>query len=147
MLITTLTNEPLLEKAHMLNATGTLMQKDLYAYLKITDEYIHQLYDFLDTNLSIEKPDYFSEAKSAGAHVTIFYPDEHVVVKPEDLGKTHGFSIENLCYVMLGKKGYFVLMVTIPSLAQLRADYGLSQKPVYKGFPIEFHITIAHCSI
>ena len=91
----------------------------------------------------MQKPDYFSPDKLfSGAHITIVYPEENTVLSNDDIKTQHQFCIQNLSHVILGTKEYFVLMVSVPSLEQLREKHGLPKKPRYKNVAIDFHITI-----
>lgn len=141
--INELNNEILMKKACEFNAIGVVMQQGEYSYLNIADKYVHELYPLLGDNITAQKPDYFSADTPIGAHITIAYPEESILLKHEDIGREHIFSIKNLSHIILGNKEYFVLMVSSPSLAQLRIKYGLPEKPRYKGVSIDFHITIA----
>jgi hypothetical protein len=137
-------NELLLQKAHTLDTFGIVALQGFYSYLKIDDAYIHDLYNLLETSLALAKPDYFSSSKSAGAHITISYAEENTQLA-SDIGAVHYFSIKNLYYAIIDDKRYFVLLVSSPSLQQLRQKYRLPERPYYKGIPVEFHITIAKC--
>lgn len=144
LLATVLNNEPLIRKAQTLDCTGIIQQHGAYTYLNIDDAYIHELYELLSDNVKARKPDYFSASKnSVGAHITVAYNEENIVLHPDDIGQTHSFSITSFSRVVFGTKEYFVLMVSSPSLDQLRTKYGLPEKPCYKNTPIDFHITVA----
>lgn len=141
---TIIINEPLLEKAKKLPNSGIIQQQGTYAFLKIDDAFIHDLYELLIHDGMMQKPDYFSPEKLfAGAHITIAYQEENKTLSCDDINIHHQFSIQNLSHVRLGPKEYFVLMVSAPSLEQLREKYGLPRKPYYKNIPIDFHITIS----
>ncbi len=109
-------------------------------YLDIDDEYIHQLFPLL-SHYSVNKPNYFGK-HSAGAHITIIYPEENVKIKKEDIGLKHEFLIKNICTAQIGLKTYYVVIVESPSLLQLRRKYSLSDLLCFKGYAIGFHITI-----
>ena len=143
MLFTILDNEPLLQRAKELEASGRVIQKETYSFLKTDDAYVHTLFDLLDTKSTAQKPDYFSLPEPIGAHITITYNEENIILDHDDIDKMHAFFVTKVAHVILGNKEYVVLMISAPSLAQLRAKYGLSEKPRYKGYAIDFHITIA----
>jgi hypothetical protein len=89
----------------------------------------------------IKKPDYFG-LKSAGAHITVAYPEEGRVINKEDLAQEHGFLIKNAVTAEIGQKKYYVLLVESSSLLQLRKKYKLPDLLSFKGYSIGFHITI-----
>lgn len=109
-------------------------------YLDIDDAYVHELFPLLK-NKQVEKPDYFKKG-SAGAHITIIYPEENKKINEEDLNKKHNFLIENIVTAEIGPKTYYVLLVESSSLLQLRRKYDLSDLLCFKGYSIGFHITI-----
>lgn len=111
-----------------------------YAYLKIDDAYIHQLFLLLNDN-DITKPDFFG-LDSIGAHISVVYPEENASINCEDIGQSHAFKVAKICRAHLGFKKYYVLMIESPSLLALRRKYKLSDKLCYKGYFLEFHITI-----
>lgn len=139
---TILNNEPLLQKAEKLSNTGIIVQQDAYSFLKVEDAYIHELYALLN-DPTVQKPDCFSLPKAAGAHISIIYNEENILLSANDINTQHNFSVKNFSHVKLGAKEYFVLFISAPSLNQLRLKYGLPEKPRYKNIPIDFHITIA----
>jgi hypothetical protein len=109
-------------------------------YLDVDDAYINQLFPLLQ-NQQIKKPDYFGE-KSAGAHITVVYPEENKKINKNDLGHKHDFIIKDIVTAELGLKTYYVLLVESPSLLQLRRRYTLPDMLCFKGYSIGFHITI-----
>lgn len=146
---TILSNELLLKKANEFIKTGKVIQKEQYSYLKISDDYIHELYNLLDPDIKakVQKPNYFSEQDPIGAHITISYPEENIVLDPKDIEQEHTFSIQSLNHAILGSKQYYILIISLESLTNLRKKYGLNEKPKYKGVLIGFHITIAATSL
>ncbi len=116
------------------------ISKNKLVYLDIDDAYIHLLYPLLK-NTTIQKPDYFGE-KSAGAHISVIYPDENKILNKNDLDINHKFIIKDIVSAQLDLKIYYVLMVESVSLLGLRRQYGLSDLLCFKGFSIGFHITI-----
>ena len=109
-------------------------------YLDVDDAYIHRLFPLLQ-NQQIKKPDYFGE-KSAGAHITVIYPEENTKINKNDLDQKHDFVIKNIVTAQLGLKTYYVLLVESSSLLQLRRKYKLPDLLCFKGYSIGFHITI-----
>jgi hypothetical protein len=145
--VTELHNEPLIQKAKTFKNSGALKQNGAYAYLKIADAFIHELYELLDDAVPAQKPDYFHPLNAIGAHITFTYPEENIVLHSNDIDTQHTFTIKNFCRAALGQKEYFVLTVSSPSLALLRTKHGLQEKLVYKDASIDFHITIATWNI
>lgn len=109
-------------------------------YLDIDDAFIHRLFPLLQ-NHQIKKPDYFGK-KSAGAHITVIYPEENKTVNKIDLGQKHHFIIKDIAAAQIGLKMYYVILVESDSLLQLRKKYQLPDLLCFKGYSIGFHITI-----
>ncbi|HLB42938.1 MAG: hypothetical protein A3F13_01155 [Gammaproteobacteria bacterium RIFCSPHIGHO2_12_FULL_40_19] len=109
-------------------------------YLDVDDAYIHRLFPLLQ-NQQIKKPDYFGE-QSAGAHITVIYPEENKTINKNNLDQKHDFIIKNIVTAQLGLKTYYVLLVESSSLLQLRRKYKLPDLLCFKGYSIGFHITI-----
>ena len=131
----------LIENASKLAACGYLhISKNNLLYLDIDDQYIHQLFPFLQIP-AVNKPNYFGISK-AGAHVSVIYPEENITIDAHDLYAQHEFNIQGICSAELGLKKYYVLMVESPTLLQIRKKYGLSDLLPFKGYWIGFHITI-----
>jgi|SRR5580700_2996181 hypothetical protein len=118
---------------------GTLVQQDDgYAYLKVDDRYIHELFLKLDAQTGYKEPPYFRRKDAPGAHISIVYGDEKVKLK--EVGQNFSFSLKNIAVVHPHKgTSYIILQVDAPELEQLRKRYGLG--PKLKGH--EFHISIA----
>ncbi len=141
---------PLIEKLHipdLMNAASHLaldgkltISDNNLVYLDVDDAYIHLLFPLLQ-NQQIKKPDYFGE-KSAGAHITVIYPEENKKINKNDLGQRHSFVIKDIVTAQIGLKTYYVLLVESASLLQLRRQYALSDMLCFKGYSIGFHITI-----
>jgi hypothetical protein len=130
-----------IEVVHYLSSDGKLaISNNNLVYLDIDDGYIHQLLPFLQ-NQQIKKPNYFGE-KSAGAHITVIYPEEGKEINKEDLNEEHRFFIKDLVTAEIGQKTYYVLLVESSSLLQLRKKYDLPDLLCFKGYSIGFHITI-----
>lgn len=147
MLITVLSNPEALQLAQSFACCGVLRQQGSYCYLKLDDDYIHQIYPLVSKLLpvddSIKKPDYFLAPNAVGAHISVIYPEERVrpVLSTQD--EVHRFTIERLVKVLLGGKFYYVLAVYAPSLEVFRQMHALDAMPTFKQEKIFFHITIA----
>jgi len=127
--------------ASLLSPSGKLAISDNnLVYLDIEDAYIHQLFPLLQ-NQQIKKPDYFGE-KSAGAHITVIYPEENKIIYSDDLNQKHSFIVKDIVTAEIGMKVYYVLLVNSPSLLKLRRQCGLSDMLCFKSYSIGFHITI-----
>jgi hypothetical protein len=141
---------PLIEKLNipdLMNAASHLaldgkltISDNNLVYLDVDDAYIHRLYPLLQ-NQQIKKPDYFGE-KSAGAHISVIYPEENKKINKSDLGQRHSFIIKDIIAAQIGLKTYNVLLVESASLLQLRRQYALPDMLCFKGYSIGFHITI-----
>jgi hypothetical protein len=123
-----------------LSQTGTLQEgKDGFVYLKVDDNYIHQLFPLLHRK-NYEEPPYFRRIDSPGAHISVFYTDErNRIGRINEIGQPFTFTINHIKTVPPGSNEYLVLTVTSPELERLRKKYGL--KPLLRGH--DFHITIA----
>lgn len=125
---------------HNLLQTGVLKEeKKGFVYLKVDDNYINKLIQFVIDPRYI-KPPYFRRPDSPGAHISVIYRDERRRTGPiKEIGRTYSFQLTKLAKVPLKTGKYLVLQVYAPELEQLRKKYGLS--PLLKGH--DFHITIA----
>lgn len=131
----------LIQAAKSLAAVGKIaVSTNNLIYLDIDDNYIHQLFPLLK-NSAIQKPDYFGK-KSGGAHITVIYPEEKRIIQPEDLNQQHRFTLQDFVMAEIGQKIYYILLIKSPTLLHLRRKYGLSDKLCFKGYEINFHITI-----
>ena len=118
---------------------GQLMVKsDGFGYIKVDDGYIHTLFPMLGLQEEgYSEPPYFRSAESPGAHISVFYVDEHV--HPEEVGQIIPFELDQVVVVKPSKTtSYAVLQVRSPALEKLREKYGLS--PKLHGH--EFHISL-----
>lgn len=142
-LIENLDTPELIDIASRLASNGRLALSDNnLLYLDIDDAYIHELFPLLQSqNHQIKKPDYFGK-RSAGAHITVIYPEENKKINRNDLKQKHNFLIKNMAAAEIGLKTYYVLLVEAPSLLQLRRNYELPDFLCFKGYSIGFHITI-----
>lgn len=119
---------------------GYLVQNpDGYAYIKVDDRYIDELYPLLKVeNEGFTKPPFFRRKDSPGAHISVFYKDEHVMAK--EIGKKFNFSLKRIETVKVNKhKSFIVLTVEAQALEKLRKSYNLA--PLLQGN--EFHISLA----
>lgn len=140
-LITKLNAPAIINAASHLKQAGRLAKsKNNLVYLDIDDAYIHQLFPLLQDH-KIKVPDYFGE-KSAGAHVTVIYPEENKIINDDDLNREHSFTVKDIITAEIGLKIYYVVLVDSPSLLNLRRRYNLSDMMSFKGYSIGFHITI-----
>lgn len=133
--------QPIIEWAqNRLSHKGILTEHpDGYVYLKVDDNYIHQLFPML-SNPNYTKPPYFRRKDSPGAHVSVIYADERGQTGAiSEIGQTFLFTLKNLAVVPEKTQRWIVLQIESPSLEALRQKYGLS--PLLKGHA--FHITIA----
>jgi hypothetical protein len=131
----------LISAASHLSLEGKLEISDNnLVYLDVDNAYIHRLFPLLQ-NQQIKKPDYFGE-KSAGAHITVIYPEENKTINKNDLDQKHKFIIKDIVTAQLGLKTYYVLLVESSSLLQLRKKRQLPDLLCFKGYSIGFHITI-----
>lgn len=119
---------------------GQLVRKsDGFVYLKVDDDYIRKLFPLLGlAREGYREPPYFRSKDAAGAHISVFYVDEHIM--PKELGQTFHFHLEDIAIVKPSKNAsYAILQVKSPDLEKLRQKYGLS--PKLHGH--EFHISLA----
>ncbi len=117
---------------------GTLVQQaDGYAYVKVDDRYINELFPMLHAQ-GFSKPPYFRRSDSPGAHISVLYENEHV--RAVEAGRQYAFTLNDIIVVTTKKKiSYIILQVKAPELEMLRQKYGLS--PLLRNE--QFHITIA----
>ena len=131
-----------LEQADMLDKTGIVAINDAYAFLKINDDFIHKLQPKLTVFGEVKKPPYFGEQYDTGAHISIAYPEEGLVIDHGLIGQEHVFKIKELCVVRFEFKEAFVLFVECDSLIDLRSSCGLPEELLYKHNKVGLHITI-----
>ncbi|KTC78412.1 hypothetical protein [Legionella brunensis] len=138
----------LLNKARSLPLSGRLtMSTDGLLYLDLSDDYIHTLYPLLKNYFAdIVKPDYFGQ-KSAGAHISVIYPEENKIINSDELEKQHSFEILQAFAADLVNKRYYVLAVSAPTLVELRNKYGLGPQLNFKSHWIDLHITVGVSSL
>lgn len=120
--------------------TGELILKsDGFGYLKVDDGYIKTLFPMLGLQKEgFKPPPYFRTKEAPGAHISVFYENEHIV--PKEVGQTFHFKSKKIAIVKASRgASYAVLEVESPELEQLREKYGLS--PKLSGH--DFHISLA----
>lgn len=117
---------------------GSLMSNSHgYVYLKVDDGYIHQLFPMLNIkNEGYKEPPFFRRKSSPGAHISVFYSNEHI--HPKELGKKFSFELKKVAIVKQKGSKYVVLQVESPELEKLREKYGLGPKL----YGHEYHISI-----
>ncbi len=141
-----LDNKVLLKYAKtQLITKGILQQSEnpSYCYLKISDDFIYQLYPMLEeTKLHI--PNYFNFVGAVGAHISVIYPAEF---EPDlsitELGDHFSFIPDSLYCIEVFNKKMVILTIQCPELELLRRKYGFPAKLNYRGLMVPFHITIA----
>lgn len=139
--IEVLTNHLLLDSASRISQRGFLaLSANKLLYLKVDDDYIHDLYPLLQSEV-IQKPDYFRN-KRAGAHISVMYPSEGLFAFTNQLGGEHIFQITEFVAAKIGHRIYYALMVECPGLSLIRKQLHLTDKLNFKGYAIGFHITI-----
>ena len=139
-----LDNPELIKAAKSLKNEGIVLQDKNYAYLKISDDFIHKLYPLIAEHEYLQKPDYFSEKCDIGTHITIIYPNEQTVINDQDINVIHPFEIEELAKTQIENKQYYVLKVSSPSLISLRKKYQLPPQLSFKGYNVGLHITYSY---
>lgn len=118
---------------------GELIAKpDGFVYLKVNDSYIHTLFPLLGLEEDgFTEPPYFRTKDAPGAHISVFYVNEHV--KPEEVGQKFKFELKKIVIVQPEHDTrYAILEVDSPQLEGLRKKYGKTTK--LKNH--EFHISI-----
>lgn len=114
------------------------IKQDGFAYIKVDDAYIHDLFPLLELSREgFKEPPYFRSKEAPGAHISVFYEDEDIL--PSEIGETFHFTLKKIVIVRTRDARYAVLQVDAPELEQLRQKYGLSRK--LHGH--EFHISLA----
>ena len=114
-----------------------------FAYLDIDDNFIHHIFPLLDNN-QIRKPNYFNGEKNfIGAHISTIYPEEHTNIIKNNLNESFSFEIEGLFRAHFLQKKYYILKVRSKNLLNFRLKHGLSNKLLFRGYLVDFHITIA----
>jgi hypothetical protein len=124
---------------HLPTKGQLIVAPDGFGYIKVDDNYIHTLFPMLGLEkYGFKEPPYFRKRGSPGAHISVFYADEHI--KPKEVGKIFNFELKKIVFVNTSKDTtYAVLIVEAPELEKLREKYGL--EPKLHGH--EFHISLA----
>lgn len=128
-----------------LTCVGTVFRNpDGYVYLKIDDQFITRLFPLIQDE-KLQMPDYFSEPKKSGAHISIIFPEEYSgPIQTEDVGKSITFSVSGLFEAKIFGKTYVAIEIVSPQLEVFRSNYDLKRDRInFKGFLVPFHITIA----
>ena len=117
---------------------GTLIQNsDGYAYIKVDDAYINELFPRLNL-VGFQKPPYFRRHNAPGAHISVAYKNEHVALK--EIGEQFSFFLKDIEIIHSSNQtSYVIFRIYAPALEALRKRYGLSPKLNNH----EFHITLA----
>lgn len=122
-----------------LSHEGQLLQKaDGFVYLKVDDAYIRALFPMLELSKGFYPPPYFRKPDTPGAHISVFYENEHV--HPKEIGQYFDFKLKDIQVVHPSRyTSYVILTVEAPELENLRQQYGRSPKL----FGYEYHISLA----
>lgn len=139
-IIKTLNHPEIITATRDLPTRGMLKITDnKLVYLDIDDEYIHRLFPLIQDPL-VQKPNYFAKG-SAGAHITVSYPEENKIIDNGEMNQEYNFKILKAVTAKIGAKTYYVLLVHSPALLALRHRYHLPDELNFKGYLIGFHIT------
>jgi hypothetical protein len=140
-IIQKLSSQKIITTAKKFSLSGKLtISQNKLVYLDIDDAYIHSLFPLL-ANPLINKPQYFNVG-GGGAHISVIYPEENKIINKTDLSQQHDFVIKELVTAEIGLKTYYVILVDAPSLLLLRRKYNLTDMLCFKGYAINFHITL-----
>lgn len=122
--------------------TGVIKKAQGFVYVDVDDDYIHKLIGYI-ADVGFVEPPYFQESKSAGAHITVIYPEEMEKFGIEtiaELGENISFKVTDCKIVRPSGRSSFqeayLLIVDAPALDQIRKKYGLPKRQY------EFHITV-----
>lgn len=131
-----------IEAVQSLSPQGILHIRDHYCYLKVDDLFIHNAFKPLCTHFKMQKPQYFPPEDTVGAHISVIYPEEHTLPHAQFAGQSHTFQVSGLIKAHYGEQIYYGFSVEAPTLAQIRKQHGLQEKPIFKEQTILFHITV-----
>lgn len=140
-----LTNNELMKFAETnLICNGVLCQKaNGYLYLKINDDFIFGLSQFVHES-DKQIPNYFSEPKNSGAHISVVYPEELLrKVEHDSLGKILEFNLSRYFRAKVQDKVHFGCTIESLQLEKIRAELGLSSLLNFRGILVPFHFIIA----
>ena len=130
------------EQLAPINKFGSLIQvANGYTYLKISEDFLKPA--IFDCIVCVGKHRPEGLDGGVGAHISLIYETEmpqYFAVMPTV--EPIPFALSGVYGVSLAGKNYIVLGVEAPHLEEWRSHYGLSPKPVYKGFEVRFHITL-----
>ncbi|HEY2810429.1 MAG TPA: hypothetical protein VGJ00_03460 [Rhabdochlamydiaceae bacterium] len=121
---------------------GILKERNGFVFVAIDAGYIYKLIHFISDE-GFEEPPYFGLPDSAGAHITVIYPNEvekYHLGKIKECGKRIYFTLQE-CQVVHPLKlaeveELYLITVDVPELEKIRKKYGLPPAE----YP--FHITI-----
>lgn len=131
------------QKIAVLPKFGLIKTIDYFSYLDIDDRFVHYAYT-LFVDLEIHKPDYFTQTKNnIGAHITLFYPEEKILLNKDLINKKLNFDVEGLYIATLLDKTYYLIKTVVHGLPFIRSSYGLSTQLQFKNHLVEPHITVA----
>lgn len=116
-----------------------------YVYLKIDDRFILELFPLLQHE-NIYLPPYFSVPYNIGSHISVIYKEEYQpTVNFQNVDNIlFNFDVDGLYKAIVDQKKFLILKVISPSLESFRLINNLSKKPIYHGYQVDFHITIAN---
>ena len=121
---------------------GTLKKSGGFVYLDLDDEYVHQLFKFIERD-GFEEPPYFGEDGLVGAHITVmssYETKEYGISEIRECGEEKYF-VPKKCQVV-NPSGWnrieevYLIVVDAPELNVIREKYGLPKQEH------DFHITI-----
>jgi len=107
-----------------------------FLYGDVDNDYIHQAH-LLIADKGLRKPNH-----SAGAHISIIYPEENSIIQQKIFEGVIEFKLDGLFSVDLFNKRYYVLKIISPTIKEIRKNYGLSEKLIFKGYQVYPHITV-----
>jgi len=120
-----------------------VLKSDGYVYLKVDDGYVHTLFPMLGLKeIGYIEPPYFRNKEAPGAHISVFYENEHI--KPKEVGQYFHFTLKDIKVInLVDGISYAILEVESPELEKLREKYGLAPKLLGHNF----HISLAKKTI
>ena len=130
-------------KEHLPTDGQLVLKFDGYVYLKVDDRYVHSLFPMLGLKeIGYDKPPYFRNKEAPGAHISVFYENEHI--KPKEVGQYFHFTLKDIKIInVVDGVSYAILEVESPELEKLREKYGLPAKLLGNNF----HISLAKKTI
>jgi hypothetical protein len=79
---------------HLAHEGYLIQQSDGFAYIKVDDRYIHELFPRLKAEPGYQKPPYFRKNNLPGAHISVIYKDE--AVRLSETGQKFKFTLKDL---------------------------------------------------